>query len=125
MYGGVALVSSMCWLEVSIAPTTLNIRWKSRLQFALRVVHRTPYSVARCTTVLEYPIRVWGSPRVITVSPLCNGSGPVTPVYLIDCPTPVRVRVSCATCGPVDHACATRGPDDPACATRSPVDQAC
>jgi hypothetical protein len=34
-----------------------------------------------------------GSPRVITVSPLCNGPGPVTPVYLIDCPTPVRVRV--------------------------------
>jgi hypothetical protein len=44
--------------------------------------------------VLKYPIRVWGSPRVIIVSPLCNGSGPVTPVYLIDCPTPVRVRVS-------------------------------
>jgi hypothetical protein len=44
--------------------------------------------------MLEYPIRVWGSPRVIIVSPLCNGPGPVTPVYLIDCPTPVRVRVS-------------------------------
>jgi hypothetical protein len=44
--------------------------------------------------VLEYPIRVWGSPRVITVSPLCNGPGPATQVYLIDCPTPVRVRVS-------------------------------
>jgi hypothetical protein len=43
--------------------------------------------------MLEYPIRVWGSPRVITVSPLCNGPGPVTQVYLIDCPTPVRVRV--------------------------------
>jgi hypothetical protein len=41
-------------------------------------------------SLLEYPIRVWG----ITVSPLCNGPGPVTPVYLIDCPTPVRVRVS-------------------------------
>jgi hypothetical protein len=50
--------------------------------------------------VLEYPIRVWGSPRVIIVSPLCNGSGPVTPVYLIDCPTPVRVRVSVI---PIDH----------------------
>jgi hypothetical protein len=44
--------------------------------------------------LLQYPIRVWGSPCVITVSLLCNGSGPVTPVYLIDCPTPVRVRVS-------------------------------
>jgi hypothetical protein len=44
--------------------------------------------------LLEYPIRVWGSPHVITVSPLCNGPGPVTPVYLIDFPTPVRVRVS-------------------------------
>jgi hypothetical protein len=44
-----------------------------------------------CCPLLEYPIRVWGSPRVIIVSPLCNGPGLVTPVYLIDCPTPVRV----------------------------------
>ena len=51
--------------------------------------------------MLEYPIRVWGSPRVITVSPLCNGPGPVTPVYLIDCPTPVRVRVSNMVSEPV------------------------
>jgi hypothetical protein len=27
--------------------------------------------------VLEYPFRVWGFPYVITVSPLCNGLGPV------------------------------------------------
>jgi hypothetical protein len=31
--------------------------------------------------VLEYPFRVWGFPRVITISPLCNGPGPVYSVY--------------------------------------------
>jgi hypothetical protein len=35
------------------------------------------------------------------VSPLCNGPGLVTPVYLIDCPTPVRVRVSNMVSKPV------------------------
>jgi hypothetical protein len=27
--------------------------------------------------VLGYPFRIWGFPRVIILSPLCNGSGPV------------------------------------------------
>jgi hypothetical protein len=44
--------------------------------------------------VLEYPFRVWGFPRIITISPLCNGPGPVNPSLLIDHSTPVRVRVS-------------------------------
>jgi hypothetical protein len=43
--------------------------------------------------LLEYPFRVWGFPYVITVSPLCNGPGPVYSSLLIHHPTPVRVRV--------------------------------
>jgi hypothetical protein len=31
--------------------------------------------------LLEYPFRVWGLPRVITISPLCNGLGPTNLVY--------------------------------------------
>jgi hypothetical protein len=30
------------------------------------------------TWVLEYPFRVWGLPRVMTISPLCNGPGDMT-----------------------------------------------
>jgi hypothetical protein len=44
--------------------------------------------------VLEYLFRVWGFPRVITISPLCNGPGPVYSSLLIHHPTLVRVRVS-------------------------------
>jgi hypothetical protein len=43
--------------------------------------------------MLEYPFRVWGFPRVITISPLCNGPGLVYSSILIYHPTPVRVRV--------------------------------
>jgi hypothetical protein len=37
--------------------------------------------------MLEYPFRVWGFPRVITISPLFNGPGPVYPRLLIHHPT--------------------------------------
>jgi hypothetical protein len=46
--------------------------------------------------MLEYRLRafrVLGFPRVITISPLCNGTGPVYPRLLIH-HHPVRVRVS-------------------------------
>jgi hypothetical protein len=43
--------------------------------------------------VLEYPIRVWGFPLVIIVSPSVMGMASYSSL-LIDHPTPVRVRVS-------------------------------
>jgi hypothetical protein len=43
--------------------------------------------------MLEYLFRVWSFSRVITISPLCNGPGPVYSHLLIYHPTPVRVRV--------------------------------
>jgi hypothetical protein len=88
-------------LRQPLAPTVHQWNWG--LPTNLRTVHTKKgkkcqfadgHRYSAMKDLLEYPIRVWGSLRVIIVSPLCNGLGPVTPVYLIDCPTPVRVRVS-------------------------------